>query len=69
MSLADLDQAAVQLRRELEEVERRRIIAALAECAGNQSRAAELLNMPRRTLVAKLAQLDIPRPNRGARRS
>ena len=69
MSLADLDQAAVQLRRELEDVERRRIIAALAECAGNQSRAAELLNMPRRTLVAKLAQLDIPRPNRGARRS
>jgi DNA-binding NtrC family response regulator len=69
MSLADLDQAAVQLRRELEDVERRRIIAALAECAGNQSRAAELLNMPRRTLVAKLAQLDIPRPNRGSRRS
>jgi DNA-binding NtrC family response regulator len=68
-SLADLDQAAAQLRRELEDVERRRIIAALAECAGNQSRAAELLNMPRRTLVAKLAQLDIPRPNRGSRRS
>jgi two-component system response regulator AtoC len=59
-----LEQTAARLRRELEEVERQRISAALADCAGNQSRAAELLGMPRRTLVAKLGQLKIARPHR-----
>jgi DNA-binding NtrC family response regulator len=42
--------------------ERRRIVDALAACNGNQTRAAERLNMPRRTLVAKLAAYEIPRP-------
>lgn len=45
--------------------ERARIIAALEECAGNQTRAAKLLGMPRRTLVYKLKSLDIPRPRKG----
>jgi two-component system response regulator AtoC len=45
--------------------ERQRIMDALAACAGNQSRAAKLLDMPRRTFVAKLDRYRIPRPNKG----
>lgn len=44
--------------------ERALIERALAASAGNQSRAAEALGMPRRTLVRKIAQLGIPRPRR-----
>jgi DNA-binding NtrC family response regulator len=44
--------------------ERERILSALQACNGNQSRAAERLGMPRRTLVAKLAAYDIPRPRK-----
>ena len=42
--------------------ERERIVGALLECGGNQSRAAELLGMARRTLVRRIAQLGLPRP-------
>jgi transcriptional regulator with AAA-type ATPase domain len=45
--------------------ERARIMDALERCAGNQTRAAELLAMPRRTLVKRLVQYNIPRPKRG----
>jgi len=45
--------------------ERQRILEALAACAGNQSRAAKRLGMPRRTFVAKLDRYQIPRPNKG----
>jgi two-component system response regulator AtoC len=44
--------------------EREKIIAALEACAGNQSRAAELLQMPRRTFVNKLDLYKIPRPKK-----
>jgi len=44
--------------------ERERIMQALHLCNGNQSRAAERLKMPRRTLVAKLAAYDVPRPRK-----
>jgi transcriptional regulator with PAS, ATPase and Fis domain len=44
--------------------ERHRIVDALAACNGNQTRAAEWLNMPRRTLVAKLSAYAIPRPRK-----
>jgi DNA-binding NtrC family response regulator len=47
-----------------DEEERQRIVDALAACAGNQSRAAMLLGMPRRTFVAKLAVYSIPRPQK-----
>jgi DNA-binding NtrC family response regulator len=49
------------LRGELESYERQAIVDALARCGGNQTRAAELLRMPRRTLVAKLKAYAIPR--------
>jgi transcriptional regulator with PAS, ATPase and Fis domain len=46
--------------------ERERIIEALAQCAGNQSRAAKMLGIPRRTFVTKLDAYRIPRPKKGA---
>jgi DNA-binding NtrC family response regulator len=45
-----------------ERSERDRIVSALALCHGNQTRAAEMLHMPRRTFVRKLAIYGIPRP-------
>ena len=50
---------------QVEAVERARIVDALARSAGNQSVAAKLLGMPRRTLVKRLVAYGIPRPRRG----
>lgn len=47
---------------ELDALERQRILEALAACGGNQTRAAQLLGMPRRTFVKRLAQFGIQRP-------
>jgi two-component system, NtrC family, response regulator AtoC len=47
-----------------QELERQRIVEALATCAGNQSRAARLLGIARRTLVSKLETYEIPRPQK-----
>ncbi len=44
--------------------ERQRIIDALAQCAGNQTRAAELLGISRRTLVNRLGEYGFARPLR-----
>jgi DNA-binding NtrC family response regulator len=51
-------------RREVEAVERRRIVAALEQAGGNQTRAAELLGISRRTLVNRLAVYGLPRPRK-----
>jgi two-component system, NtrC family, response regulator AtoC len=47
------------------ERERTRILDALTECKGNQTRAAKRLGISRRTLVTKLGQHDLPRPRKG----
>jgi two-component system, NtrC family, response regulator AtoC len=44
--------------------ERARIVDALADCAGNQSRAAKQLGISRTTLITKLRIYKIPRPTR-----
>jgi DNA-binding NtrC family response regulator len=47
------------------QAERERIVSALNACAGNQSRAAKLLGIPRRTFLTKLDAYGIPRPKKG----
>jgi DNA-binding NtrC family response regulator len=47
-----------------QQADRERILSALSACHGNQTRAAEYLGMPRRTLVAKLSAYGIPRPRK-----
>jgi transcriptional regulator with PAS, ATPase and Fis domain len=53
------------VRAQVEALEKQRICDALAQAAGNQSVAAKLLGMPRRTLVKRLTAYNIPRPRRG----
>jgi two-component system response regulator AtoC len=45
--------------------ERSRVIAALEQCAGNQTRAAILLGISRRTLVNRLNEFGLARPRKG----
>jgi len=51
-------------RQGVESEEGRRILDALAECGGNQSRAAKRLGISRRTLVTRLKDLGLPRPRK-----
>jgi len=48
----------------VEMVERDLIIRALEQCAGNQTQAAKLLGISRRTLVSRLEQYNLPRPRK-----
>ena len=45
--------------------ERARIQGALEMCGGNQTRAAKLLGLSRRTLINRLEKFDLPRPKKG----
>ena len=46
------------------EGERARIVEALQQCGGNQSQAAKLLGISRGTLISRLDQYRIPRPQK-----
>jgi DNA-binding NtrC family response regulator len=47
------------------DLERERIIDALRVCGGNQTKAAEMLGISRRTLLNRLDQFNLPRPRKG----
>ncbi len=49
---------------EFQELERRRIVEALEACGGNQSRAAAMLGISRRTLVSRIGEFGLPRPRK-----
>lgn len=44
--------------------ERNRVLHALEQCAGNQTRAAKVLGVSRRTLINRLERLNLPRPKK-----
>ncbi|HTA20614.1 MAG TPA: sigma 54-interacting transcriptional regulator, partial [Polyangia bacterium] len=46
----------------VEEQERRRIVDALAQCAGNQTRTAQLLGISRGTLIDRIHRFGLARP-------
>jgi two-component system response regulator AtoC len=58
--IADLDPE--RFHAQVESLQRARIVEALAKCGGNQTQAAKLLGVARRTLVSQLVELGIPRP-------
>jgi transcriptional regulator with AAA-type ATPase domain len=59
-----LSSALEPLRAGLAEAERARILAALDECGGNQSRAAKRLGISRGALIARLDSYGVPRPRK-----
>ncbi len=52
------------LRGQLDAYERQRILDALDQCGGNQTAAAKMLGIPRRTFIARLEQYNVPRPRK-----
>jgi two-component system nitrogen regulation response regulator GlnG/two-component system response regulator HydG len=62
---AGTEQAIDRLKQELGEAERKRIVEALERCDGNQTRAAEVLQISRRTLVSRLKELGVRRSWKG----
>jgi transcriptional regulator with GAF, ATPase, and Fis domain len=55
---------AIDFYSERRDREKSEILAALSACDGNQTRAAEMLQMPRRTLVKRLTEYGIRVPRR-----
>ena len=53
-----------RLQSEMNDLERKRIVNALEECGGNQTKAAALLGISRRTLVSRLDAYGLPRPRK-----
>ena len=49
---------------EVSRLERAKINEALEKCAGNQTRAAEMLGLTRRVLIGKMDKYKLPRPRR-----
>ena len=57
-------QAGDSLKDAVSDLERERIIDALKQCGGNQTKAAEMLGISRRTLLNRLDQYNLPRPRK-----
>jgi DNA-binding NtrC family response regulator len=55
---------AADLWASVEGLERERILKALADCGGNQTRAAKMLGVSRRMLVQRLEAYGVPRPRK-----
>ena len=57
-------EAMAKLRLEMKVLERQRVIEALEQSAGNQTRAAKLLGISLRTLINRIDEYGIPRPRK-----
>jgi two-component system response regulator AtoC len=55
-----------EVKSEVESIERTRIEDALRRAAGNQTQAAKLLGISRRTLIDRIDRFGLPRPRRGS---
>jgi len=58
---------SASLRSGVHEYERARIVEALEQCSGNQTRAAKLLGISRMTLSARMDAYGLPRPRKDKR--
>jgi transcriptional regulator with GAF, ATPase, and Fis domain len=54
-----------ELRQELRDIERERIVEAMSQAGGNQTLAARLLGISRRALITRLDNFKLPRPRKG----
>ncbi len=56
---------ADSLKAEIRDLERARLVEALQRSGGNQTEAAKILGISRRTLVTRLSEFNLPRPRKG----
>jgi len=63
-SAPNVRSSAPNLKDELERLERERIVKALDDAAGNQTRAAKILGISRHALIDRLDRYGITRPRK-----